>query len=137
MLRNILLSSLDHTRLHDLLSDEKLHDRSRTRLLRALDHELGRATIVPPDEIPPYTVTMNTCVCLVDVETGEEMKYTLVYPRDADLDKGQLSILSDIGVAILGSAVGDTIECKVKKGARRLHIDMIYFQPEALKHYTV
>ena len=137
MSRNILLSSLDHTRLHDLLLAEEQVDRSQARLLRVLGHELERARILQPNEIPPYTVTMNTCVCLIDVDTGEEMKYTLVYPGDADPDKGRLSILSDIGVAILGYAVGDTIECKLRKGARRLHIDMIHYQPEALKDYAV
>lgn len=135
--RNITLSALDCARLRDLLVTAKQFSTSESALIKALEMELDRASIVAPDEIPPYVVTMNTCVCLIDTTTGEEVKYTLVYPSSADPKHGKLSILSDLGVAIIGFAVGDTIEWKFPDGVRRLRIGAIHFQPEATKQYNI
>jgi len=135
--RNIVLSSLDHDRLRDLLITAKQFAPSKPAVLDVLEHELSRAKIVSPEEIPPYVVTMNTCVRLIDTATGEEAKYSLVYPADANPQEGKLSILSDLGVAIIGFSVGDTIEWEFPDGVRRLRIDMIYFQPEATKDYDL
>ena len=135
--RNIVLSSLDHARLQDLLITAKQFASSKPAILDILERELDRSKIVAPEEIPPYVVTMNTVVGLIDTETGEEKKYSLVYPAEANPEKGKLSILSDLGVAIIGFSVGDTIEWEFPEGVRRLRIDMIYFQPEATKDYEL
>lgn len=135
--RNIILSSLDHARLCDLLVTAKQFGVAKSALLDTLEGELGRAKIVAPQDIPPYVVTMNTCVHLIDTKTGEEFQYTLVFPSDANSKKGNLSILSDLGVAIIGFSVGDTIEWEFPEGARNIRINMIYFQPEATKQYDL
>lgn len=135
--RNIILSALDCARLRDLLVTAKQFSSSQSALVSVLEHELDRAHVVAPDEIPPYVVTMNTCVCLIDTATKEEMKYWLVYPSEADPKSGKLSILSDLGVAIIGFSVGDTIEWEFPNGTRRLRIGAIHFQPEATKQYNL
>lgn len=109
----------------------------RSALLDSLEAELNRARVVASDEIPRYVVTMNTRVQLIDTATGEKVDYTLVFPSDADLQQGKLSILSDLGVAIIGFSVGDTVECLFPDGVRRIKIGMIYFQPEATKRYDL
>jgi len=76
---------------------------------------------------------MNTCVCIIDVATNEEAKYTLVHPNAADLKQGKPSILSDMGVALIGFFVGDTIEWEFPQGLRRIRIHAVHFQPEATK----
>lgn len=135
--RNVIISELDRSRLRDLLVTAKQFSTSQSALLSMLEHELDRARVVAPEEIPPYVVTMNTCVCLIDTTTKEEMKYTLVYPNQADPKSGKLSILSDLGVAIIGFSVGDNIEWKFTEGIRHLRIGAIHFQPEATKQYNL
>lgn len=135
--RHIVLSSLDYARLQDLLVAANLFAASKPAIVDVLERELARAKILPPKEIPPYVVTMNTCVRLIDTTSGEEKKVSLVYPAEANAEEGKLSILSDLGVAILGFSVGDTIEWDFPEGVRRLRIDMIYFQPEACKNYDL
>ena len=105
--------------------------------LRDLEGELRRASVVPPEQVPPYVVTMNTQVRLINTDTGKERVCTLVFPSDADLEEGKLSILSELGVAILGYSVGDTIEWEFPEGLKRIRIDMIGFQPEATKQYDL
>ena len=133
--RNIILSSLDCARLRDLLITANQFGSTHPALLDSLEAELKRATIVSPEDTPPYVVTMNSCVHLTDTATGEKMQYTLVFPSDANLQQGKLSILSDLGVAIIGFSAGDTVEWAFSNETRRIRIDMIYFQPEATKQY--
>lgn len=135
--RRIVVSSLDHARLQDLLITAKQFASAESAILTELERELSRAEIVPAHEIPPYVVTMNSCVRLIDTTTKEEMKYTLVYPHDANLKAGNLSILTELGVAIIGFSVGDTIEWEFPEGRRSLRVDMIYYQPEATRNYEL
>ncbi len=135
--RNIVLSALDLARLRDLLTVARQFGSTQSNTLDVLERELARAQVVPPDEIPPYVVTMNSCVRIIDTATNEAMKYTLVYPSDADLQHGKLSVLSDLAVAILGYSVGDTITWEFPEGTRTLRIDMLFFQPEATKQYDL
>lgn len=72
MKRNIFVSTLDYSRLHDLVITARQFATSKTDLLESLERELAAAQIVRPDEIPPYIVAMNTCVHLADLATGEE-----------------------------------------------------------------
>lgn len=135
--RNIFVSTLDYSRLRDLVRTAKEQEPENTQLLEVLEGELARAKIVAPDQIPPYVVTMNTCVHLTDSETGQEQKVTLVYPGDAESEKSNLSILTDLGVAIIGFSVGDTIPWNSPEGPRYLRINSIDFQPEATKQYDL
>lgn len=135
--RNIVVSSLDHSRLHDLVITARQFASADSVIVDLLERELAHAKIVSPEEIPPYLVTMNTCVHLVDTATEEDLKVSLVYPSDAKREKNNLSILSELGVAIIGFSVGDTIEWKSPEGGRRLRINSIDFQPEAIKRYDL
>ncbi len=74
---------------------------------------------------------MNSTVCLEDLETGEEMTYTLVFPNEADIDQNKISVLAPIGTAMLGYRVGDTVEWPVPSGISRLQVKQILYQPEA------
>lgn len=135
--RTVTISKFDHLRLQELLLVAKQFASPHPAFIRDLEGEIRRASIVPPEQIPPYVVTMNTQVRLIDTDTGKERSYTLVFPSDADLENGKLSILSELGVAILGCSVGDTIEWEFPEGRKRIRIDMIGFQPEATEQYDL
>jgi regulator of nucleoside diphosphate kinase len=103
--------------------------------LEQLQAELDRGRLVAPQDVPPDVITMNSCVCLVDLDTGEEMTWTLVFPEDADIDQNRISVLAPIGTAMLGYSVGDTIEWPVPEGMRRIQVKEILYQPEAAGDY--
>ncbi len=56
--------------------------------------------------------------------------YMLVYPGDADISKGRLSVLAPIGTAILGFRVGDEVRWGVPAGWRKLRIEKLVHRPE-------
>lgn len=76
----------------------------------ALLEELGRAEIVETDELPPAVVKMHSTVRFSIDSSGEEFTLTLVYPHEAGKSPNTISVLSPVGTALLGMAVGGCIE---------------------------
>jgi regulator of nucleoside diphosphate kinase len=128
--RDIVVTEDDHEKLSGLLAGTG-HTRRDREHVAQLAAELERASIVPPDEIPPDVVTMHSDVALRDLDTGEAMTFRLVYPSEANADRQRVSILAPIGTAVLGYRAGDTIEWTVPGGTRHLRIERVIYQPEA------
>lgn len=120
-----------------LLLDAESTQYRGSQYLKRLRHELNRAKIVKPEEIPGDVITMNSTVRLQDQETMEEEVYTLVFPENADVKNGKVSILAPIGTAMLGYRVGDTFEWEVPAGTRKLLVKAILFQPEASGNFEL
>lgn len=98
--------------------------------LQWLQGELHRAEIVEAGEMPPDVVTMNSTVRLLYVSERETETYTLVYPQEADIAAGKLSILAPEGTAILGHRVGDRVRWESPCGSIGVRIEELVFQPE-------
>lgn len=128
--RKIICSLEDHERLRNLFASKFATAFSDKPYLQALRRELSVAQIVNPDEVPPDVVTMNSTVRLRQLRTKEVETYTLVYPQDADIAEGKLSVLAPIGTAILGYRVNDRVEWQVPSGTIRFKIEELVFQPE-------
>ena len=129
--KTIHITAFDLERLQKLIVDAQSTEYRKSKYLEILKGELARANIVAPQEIPPTVVTMNSTIELVDMDTNEEETYTLVFPEDADLSKGKISVLAPIGTAMLGYEIGDIFEWDVPAGKRRLRVGRIIYQPEA------
>jgi regulator of nucleoside diphosphate kinase len=74
-------------------------------------------------------------VTVRDRKVDEPETYTLVFPDDADIDAGRLSVLTPLGAALLGSRDGQTIEFDAPGGRRRLKVERVLYQPEAAGHF--
>ena len=133
--RNICITQFDMDRLQELFAvAEEIGYKSRSDL-KQLKEELDRAQVIDPKEAPDNIVTMNSRVRLRDMDDGDIVEYTLVFPADADYDLGRISVMSAVGTAILGYAVGDVVEWTVPAGARRLKIEALPYQPEKAGDY--
>jgi regulator of nucleoside diphosphate kinase len=126
----IYLTQDDLDRLTDLL--EAYAAGAGGRRFELLEGELVRAKVVPSDQIPGDVVTMNSRVVFEDEQSGERREVTLVYPRDADIDAGKISILVPVGSALLGLRVGQSIDWALPGGQkRRYRVIAVPYQPEA------
>jgi len=128
--RNIYITAEDKNRLETLLASEFTAAIGPTQYLADLQAELQRATVVASEKVPYDTITMDTKVCLRDLDTEEVEVYTLVYPDKANIAGAKLSVLAPIGTAILGYRVGDVIRWNVPDGKRRLRVEKVLYQPE-------
>ncbi len=129
--RKIYITDFDMQRLRQLLEGTKAWSERDRNYLEHLEEELDRAIIVPSREIPSDVVTMNSEVRVKDMDSGKEMAFRLVFPGEADYERGKLSILAPVGTALIGYRKGDTIEWNVPAGVRRLRILEVLYQPEA------
>ncbi len=131
----IFITGNDMSRLRGLVKSSRESLKKDEKYLQLLESELNRAKLVKPQEIPSDVVTMHSEVHLRDMNTKEETTYRIVYPHEADADKGYVSILAPIGTALLGYSVGDVIEWNVPAGLAKWKVIKIVYQPEAAGDY--
>lgn len=83
--------------------------RDHPQLAEMLMAELVRAELHETGTLPPNTVVMNACIDFVDEGSGILWRVQLVYPQDADIEAGRVSILTPVGVALIGMTSGNSI----------------------------
>jgi regulator of nucleoside diphosphate kinase len=127
--QDIVLTHFDHHRLRGLLRIFRKRCAVNPWNLDALELELNRARTIAADAMPSDVITMNSKFVLRDLVTGERMCRTLVFPDALVHDDRRVSILSPLGLALLGCRVGDTLDhCKP---GNPLRIEEVEYQPEA------
>jgi regulator of nucleoside diphosphate kinase len=134
MARELVLTELDHLRLATLSSQI-----SRVRVPNSLgiDALLDDARVVPSRRVAADIVTMYSQVLLRFIDDGAERKLTLCYPQDAEPRSGFVSVLSPIGLSLLGQTVGAIVRWECPDGTERMaEVGAILFQPEASGDYT-
>jgi regulator of nucleoside diphosphate kinase len=96
-------------------------DGSAAERLSAL---LRAAAVVPQRLLPPEIVAIGSTVSCRDEDTGERWEVVVSCPEDADPSSARVSILEPLAMAILGAAVGDSVEWVSDDGrARRVRIE--------------
>ncbi len=125
--RVIYITEADMKRLRPLIEGMK---NSRDDL-RGLQAELEHARVVTPADVPPDVITMNSKARLRDLDTGEEMIFTLAFPGNASIEHDRISVVAPIGTAMLGHRIGDEFEWEVPAGSVRLRVEEVLYQPEA------
>jgi regulator of nucleoside diphosphate kinase len=81
--------------------------------------EIERARLIEPEAAGSELVTMNARVRFRDDVTGQERTVTLVYPGEADIAEGRLSVLTPVGAALIGLSTGQSIEWRNPAGGAR------------------
>jgi len=94
-----------------------------------LDDRIARAQVIDTTGKKADKVSFGATVSLSDVETDEEIVYTLVGEEEADAKQGRISVTSPVAQALMGREVGDNISVKVPKGLREFEVLEIRFDP--------
>lgn len=81
--------------------------------------ELSRARRVPAAKVPADVVTIGNRVIFRDETTGKERSVTLAFPEDADISTGRISVMTPIGVALLGLSEGARFSWDTTNGQTR------------------
>lgn len=136
MRNELYITKQDKQRLEELLEVAKSFDYRDRGDLKLLEGELRRAVLVDAREVPTDVITMNSRVELQDLDRAEKMVFTLVFPRDANVEEDKISILAPLGTGMIGYRVGDEFEWKVPHGVRRLKVTKVLYQPEAAGDFT-
>jgi len=129
--KRIFITDFDLKRLQNLIKDPEVVTERNMKHIHELEGELRKAKVVASKDIPTDVVTMNSKVCLEDIDSGDKMTITLTFPPDSDVGQKKISVLAPIGTAIIGYRVNDIIEWEVPVGVRRLKIKKVLYQPES------
>ncbi len=131
----IRVTSWDRKRLRSLLHSQREAGRNDRRSLDRLQQALESAIVVQPPYIPPTTITMHSQFRIIDLDTREERRCTLVFPGETAEGDEKLSIFAPLGAALLGRELGEVVECVTPGGESRVKVASIVYQPEAMGDY--
>ncbi len=109
----IIVSQADQERLTRLALDAL---RRTPDVASELIAEMERAEVVPM--APACVVQMGSTVTFRS-DDGREQRVTLVFPGQADIGRGRISILTPIGAALIGLSANQSIAWSTRNGSRR------------------
>lgn len=101
----IVLGQADHAKLNRLAMAGLDHT---PELSDQLLYELDRAEVVSDGAVPDDVARMGSFV-RYRTDSGAEQDVTLVYPADADILAGRISVMTPIGTALIGLRKGQSI----------------------------
>lgn len=81
--------------------------------------EIDRARLHSARNVPADVVTMHATVRFVDEASGKEYEYQLVYPREADISAGRISVMTPVGAGLIGLREGQSILWPDRDGHER------------------
>jgi transcription elongation factor GreB len=96
--------------------------------LRFLSKRLDRLTVVSEVRARDGRAYFGSWVT-VENEAGEHVRYRLVGPDESDVDKGDVSIESPVGRALLGKQEGDEVVIHRPKGELALEVVAVDYDP--------
>ena len=132
--RERVLTELDHVRLATLSGRGT---GARRPASTGIDALLDEAHVVESRKVASDIVTMHSQVLLRFFDDGVRRLMTLCYPGDANARLGLVSVLSPIGLALIGQRVGASVRWESPDGGERVaEVEAIAFQPEASGDYV-
>lgn len=113
----IILRETDAERLSNLASQMEARAPLAASLL--LD-EIDRAEIRADHLVADSVIGMQSVVEFVDGAHDLRQTVTLVYPTEANISEGRISILTPVGAGLIGLAAGQSINWPDRDGRERL-----------------
>lgn len=131
------VTDADLTRLESMIRSLRTVGEPFRGQVNELREHVRRARLVRAKEVEPDVVTMNSRVRVRAVESGRVETFTLAYHGEAGMFGDRLTVLSPLGIRVLGARVGDILEWDVPHGVRRLVVERIDYQPETEKEFEL
>jgi transcription elongation factor GreA len=125
--RRQLSKAVGEARSHGDISENAEYDAAKDaqghneKQIAELEEKLARVRILDKD-MPGDQVLIGANVKLLDMDTEEEIEYTLVSELEADYNQNKISVTSPVGEGLLGKKEGEVAEIKVPAGILKYKI---------------
>jgi len=125
------IRDIEEARAHGDLSENAEYHAAKERQghldakKRELEQKLAHAQIIDVSKLTNEKVVFGATVTLVDTESGDIKKYTLVGQEEADFKKGKISVQSPVGKALISHKKGDIVTIKTPVKTVELEIQEI------------
>ena len=126
--RPAIIAAISEARAHgDLSENAEYHAAKEQQSLnegriKELESLLALADVIDVSKLSGSTVKFGATVTIVDEDSDEEKKFTVVGDAEADAKAGRISISSPIARAMIGKEVGDSIEVTAPGGSKNYEI---------------
>ena len=113
----------------DLKENAEYHDAKEaqahleTKILRLQDRLRSARVVAAPEDAS--VVSFGAKVAVVDEASGKPQEFLIVGPTEADLKQRKLSAESPVAKALMGAAVGETVDVPTPGGKRRLRVERV------------
>ena len=132
--RPAVIKAIAEAREHGDLSENAEYHAARERQsfiegrVGELEDKISRAEVIDPTKLAGNTVKFGATVTLADEDTDQEMTYQIVGSEESDIKQGFLSITSPLARALIGKAVGDSVEVPTPGGSKMYEIVTLAFK---------
>ena len=122
-----LPKELEVARAHGDLSENAEYEAARARQdyvrsrIGQLEGRVRELSLYNVSSIPRDVVAYGSRVTVED-DAGEAVTYAIVFPEEVNAARGQISLSSPLGRALLNKAVGDQVEVQTPGGKRAYQI---------------
>ena len=106
---------------------EAAKDRQSTLQARfaQIQKRLADLSRIDVSGVPKDRAGLGSEVTVENLESGEEIRYTLVIPELADGNKSFVSMASPVGKALMNRRVGDTVTITIPRGTLEYEVRRI------------
>jgi len=101
--------------------------------LNHLTQRMSELSRIDVNDIPEDRVGFGSRLSVRNLETGDEVEYTIVAGDFMDLDKGHISMASPLGKAFMGCSQGEEVEVELPAGVRRFEIVDLLTLPRVVR----
>lgn len=116
----IIIKTTDFNTIKSLIDNIPAHQ--RTKEVDQLLGEILQANIVKDDEIDENIIQLNSFFEIEEFSTKKHYSFTLTLPSMSNIADKKLSILTPLGVALIGFRLGMEIEWQLPGGRRKMTI---------------
>ncbi len=96
--------------------------------LAELAEILGISRIVDPSELEHAKISFGSTVVMTDMDSDEELTYTIVGGCESNPDMGLISFGSPLAKQLLGREEGDEVKVTLPNGVKEYEIDEVKYQ---------
>ncbi len=126
--RPAIIAKIAEARSHGDLSENAEYHAAREKQsfiegkIEYLDGVIANAEVIDVSKFSGDKVLFGATVKLLDIDTDEEVVYTLVGEVESDPEHGRISITSPIGHALIGKELDDDVTVQTPGGSREYSI---------------
>lgn len=113
------LGDISENAEYDAAKDSQAHNEKK---ISELQDKLSRARIIEHENIPKDRALIGATLKLKDMDTEEELQYTLVSELESDFEQNKISIISPVGKALLNHKKDDVVEIDIPAGILKYKI---------------
>lgn len=134
--RPAVIEAIATARAHGDLSENAEYHAAREQQsfiegrIQELEAVISKAEIIDLSSLSGSVVKFGASVVIVDEETDAEESYMIVGHYEASMEQRKISINAPIAKALIGKAVGDSVEVRTPKGVRSYEILQVSYKSE-------